>query len=291
LGSFLLLFAAAPAHAATQAISISPTSINLTISPGVESSGSFQVFNQGTGDYTFHVYAEPYFPVGEDYTPDFSPSPTRPNPAGWFHLTPLSSVIKAGTTATITYHIDPPKDLKPGGYYGVAFAETQLPKAAGGGITLNERVGELFYMNVPGDVPSGGRLLTWKVGLLQAPELAATLRIENSGGTYFASDIDVKVKDIFGHTKYSLLTRKPIIPQTIRRIPVLWPATPPFGLFTVSGTATVNGKTVTLPTRYVLVVSPLIRGVVLGVVGVLIVLWILRILYRLRLRRKRRLRL
>lgn len=260
---------AGSASAATQVLTITPSTTRPTLQPGSSLSGSFQVINQGESGYRLHLYTAPYSVHTEDYTPDFEPLPGHPDVAGWLQLAPTQSTIKPDQSITVRYKITVPAGTQPGGYYAVAFAETQAPKN-GQGVIVNERVGEIFYIQVAGTVRQTGKVLDWSSPFLQKSPLAASLRLENDGGIDYRSAINISVRDLFGHTKYDLATQKAVLPQTIRRIPITWDKAPAFGLFKVTGTVTVFGETQQLPTRYVLVAALPIRIIFLVLLVVLI---------------------
>ena len=273
------------AHAAPQAITMTPTSSSPVIMPGAVYKGSFDVINQGQSGYAFTVYAAPYHVDGEDYTPDFTTLPNTTSVDKWFTLSSSGGHINPGQTATINYTVAVPANTAPGGYYAVLFAQTQYPKTANS-ITLNERVGEIFYLQAAGTVTQKGQLLSWGAGVFQRPPLTTTLRLENSGGVHYPATIRVNVRDIFGHSKYGLYTVKEVLPQTIRRTTITWNKTPAIGIFKITGTVNYLNKTVPLHTQWVFVMSPNVR-LSLVIVLVLIVLFALaRFIYRKRKAKK-----
>jgi hypothetical protein len=249
---------------------MSPATTKPTVKPGATLSGKFQVLNQGTGDYPVRVYAAPYAVHGENYTPDFTPVAGAINAADWLKFDVSRADIAANKLLDVHYTLTVPASTAPGGYYAVAFAETQSSETGHQGVVVNERVGEIFYIQVAGDVQQHGKLLTWSTNFWQHQPLQATVRLENRGTLDYASDIHVTVSDIFGHAKYVLNTNKEVLPQTVRRIPISWDKTPPLGLFKISGTATVTGQKQTLSTHYILVVSPFLRIVGLAAVGLFV---------------------
>ena len=285
---FLAVLSLAPglAKAAPQAITMTPTSTSQVIQPGSTYKGSFQVLNQGSAPYTFQVYSAPYHVRGEDYTPDFTPLPGKPDVKGWFTFSTTSSHLDAGQAATVNYSIQMPANTPPGGYYAAVFAETHFPKT-GTGVNLNERVGQLFYLQAAGPVAKKGQLLTWQAGLLQKPPLTSALRLENSGGVHYPAAIKVNVQDAFGHSKYSLTTTKEVLPQTVRKVTVSWHKTPSIGLFKVTGSVSFLNQRQTLPTKWVLVVSQTIRMVVIGLLAIIVAFTVGRIVYRRRSRSSR----
>jgi hypothetical protein len=124
-----------------------------------------------------------------------------------------------------------------------------------------------------------GGLLSWQSSLLQKPPLTSTIRLQDNGSINYPATIDLKVKDILGHTKYSLTTQKELLPQTIRRITIPWNKTPSIGLFKVTGEVQFLNQTKNLPTKWVLVLSSTFRLIILAFVLVLILLTIVKSLY------------
>lgn len=274
------------AHAASQAITLTPTSNSPLIEPGGVYSNKYTIINQGQKPYNFSTYSAPYRVQGENYTPEFTLLPSAANVASWFSISQKNGYIKPGQVEQINYKIHVPAGTAPGGYYAVIFAETNLSKTSSG-LTLNERVGEIFYIQVAGPVVQKANILTWSSNFLQSPPLIATLRLENSGGLHYQANIVIRVSDILGHTKYVLSTQKEVLPQTIRRINLAWSKTPPIGLFKVNGTVSFLNKTNKLPTKWVLVMSPLVKKIVIGVIIVIILLFVTRFYYKHHSVRKR----
>lgn len=281
----LVIFGAHSAKAsAASVITLTPTSSSPSVDPGTVTKGSLEVLNQGTTPFKFIVYAAPYRVSGEDYTPDFTVLPTAPNIVSWFNFSAPAGNLKPGQTQTINYTISVPQNTLGGGYYAAVFAETQFPKSSHG-ITLNERVGELFYVQVSGDVVKKGKLLSWGASFFQKPPLTPVLRLENDGNTHYAANISLSVKDILGHTKYQLTTRKEVLPQTIRRIKAPWTKSPAIGLFKVSGNVKFYGQDHRLGTKWVLVMSSTVRLIILALLAAAILLIIVAYLFRRRRRR------
>ncbi len=269
------------AHAAPQAITMTPTSASPTIRPGSIYKGSLQVLNQGAAPYSFQIYSTPYRVKGEDYTPDFTFLPTAPNVKSWFSFSTPGGHVNPGQSITVNYAINMPADTPPGGYYAAVFAQTQYPKSANG-ITLNERVGEIFYIQAAGPVTRKGEVASWQSDLFQKPPLTAVLRLENDGTIHYPATIQVNVRDAFGSSKLSLNTTKEVLPQTVRRVTISWNKAPAIGIFKVTGTVSFLNQHKTLPTKWVFVMSQTVRLVLGAILLVIILLGVLRYAYRRR---------
>jgi len=276
---------ASAAPSPTEVLTITPVTSKPVTNPGALTTGSFQIINQGNIPYTFQVYTAPYSVKGEEYTPSFVPIPGTTNASKWIHLDTTAGKISPNESVNIGYTISVPAGTAPGGYYAVALAATQLPKTSKG-IVVNEQVGEIFYIQVAGPVASSGKVLSWTANILQKPPLLANLRLENDGGVHYFSNINIVVSDIFGNPKFTLNTSKVVLPQTIRLVPVSWTKAPSLGLFKVNGTATVFGKTQTLQTKYVLVVSQTIRKILLITILAIVLLVASNLVGRSRAKKK-----
>jgi hypothetical protein len=275
-------FCTMPAFAAEgRGITITPTSIDLVVTPGELYTGNFQILNQGAAAYDFTIEPALYHVEDEDYTPDFTYLPGTARVNDWFRFTILKEHIEPNEIKDIGYHIVVPPGTTPGGYYAVAFAQTQFPRTPDN-IVLNQRVGVIFYLQVAGSIEQKSRVASWRADFLQRPPLATELRLQNDGAAHYLAKTVINVKDLFGRTKYTATIDRYVLPHTIRNIKMSWDKAPPIGLFKVSGTVEALGEKSTLPTRYVLVMSNAARIIIIGLalLGVLIAglrfLWYIR---------------
>lgn len=255
----LLLGVVGTASADNQVITISPTTYDASIAAGTAKHSSFEVIDQGKTAYNFSVYATSYSVKGSDYTPDFSPLKSAPNVPNWFTFTNTQGQANPDQVVTIGYTINVPAGTQPGDYYAAIFAQTKAAQNSGSSVVLNQRVGELVYLRVPGKEVLQGSVDTWSVPWLQHQPLSATVKLKNSGSTYYKATIQVVMSDILNHPKYVLTSDKYVLRQTIRSLPVQWQKTPSFGLFKVSGSVTYLGKTQNLATHYVIVANTPLR--------------------------------
>ncbi len=271
------------AFAASKEITITPTTNSPVINPGDTYKGDFTVVNSGQSGYKTINYAAPYHVSSEDYTPEFTALPTAPNISSWFNFSSPGSTIKPGQSVKIQYTISVPENTQPGGYYAAIFAETQVGKNSKG-IALNQRVGELFYIKVAGKVVESGSIASWQSKFFQSNPLTSTLRIKNDGSIHFPAKIKYNVKDILGNTKYQLNTTKVVLPQTIRKLDMIWDKAPALGLFKVDASVEYLGHTQYLKSKWVLVMS----GAALWCIAIFIALLISSVLivYMTRKRKK-----
>lgn len=275
---FSSLFIFHKATAASQQLTITPTSFQLTINKGSSYSGHFTLLNQSSNSYSLKYYSTPYSVQGEQYTPDFEALPNSPNVVSWINFNQNSPSLSPNSTKDISYTINVPSNTPAGGYYAVGFAETNNPKSPVG-VTINERLGSIFYITVPGKIYQEGNLESFQANFLQYPNLTSNLRVKDGGALHFKADYDYYVKDIFGGTKYHLVGSKYLLPHTIRKIPLTWKNTPSFGIFKVGGKVSILGNESAFGYKYVIVMSKAVRFISLGILSVLVFL-VVAILFR-----------
>lgn len=260
----------AQAVAPTKVITVSPATAKPYIKPGQTIRDKFQVINQGDNSYDVTIYAAPFGVKGEQYTPDFSPIPNKPAVNSWISFDKTAATVAKDKKLTVNYSVTVPKGTEPGGYYAVAFVQSKSEQRDRG-VLVNQRVGEVFYIQVAGDVRQDGKIKSWEVPFMQAAPLKADLRLSNDGGVHYASNTRIHVKDIFGNTKHNQTSDKQILPGTIRHIPFVWEDAPPFGLFKVTGMTHLPTGDVQLETKLVLMMSPLFRAIFGGMLAIIVI--------------------
>lgn len=274
LFSTLTLTLPAAADTSPQSITLSPTSQVITVQPGESHSGKLQLINQGAKSTNLNLYGTAYRVTDEQYDQSFTPLPGAPNPGNWLSFGQTKVTIEANGNTVVPYTLTVPAKTPAGGYYAVAFAETQTDGQASSsdGLLIQRRVGTIFYITVGGDVHPSGKILSWQSAFLQKPPVNGVLRISNTSSVHFPVAFTLTVKDVLGNTKFSQTTNKEILPQTIRRIPLSWQGAPPIGLVKVGGSVQYLGQTKYLPTHWVIVASPTARKVIV-VVALALLLW------------------
>jgi len=273
-------------QAAPQALTITPTSTSPVIKPGQTFNGTFQIVNNGPTGYDYTVYSTPYHVSGEDYTPSFNVIRNAPDASEWFTLGTTKGHSSPDQTTTVKYGITVPASTPPGGYYATVFAQTHTADASQGGVTVNERVGEIFYIQVAGPVTQQGKVLGWKLPFVQASPVTASVRLQNTGGLHYPATVNYTISDIFGHSKYKFHATHEVLPQTTRRVAMSWDKAPPIGLFKVTGSASYLKTTETMHTQWLLVMSNAFRVAFLIIVVILVILWVTRRAARSRAKHK-----
>jgi hypothetical protein len=262
-----------PAHAVTtpsQAITLSPTSTDVAVDPGATASKKLDIINSGSDAFTVKITTSPYYVSGENYDPQFTQLPGTIDASAWVHPSVDTAKVEGMKTLTIPFTIEVPKGTASGGYYAVIFAETSSDNETTGVVSHN-RVGDILYITVNGDIKSGGSLTGNPLPSVSfVGSVPLSTKISNTGGTHFITDAIYTVTDLSGNQVFSATTERYVLPQTEREISSTWSPQTLFGVFTVHRSATIAGNTRTLPDEKIIVINPWIFVVIAFIIGLLV---------------------
>lgn len=252
-----------------ESIVLSPVNKKYSVDAGKTLQDSLTIINDGKVAYDFLVYARPYTVSDELYNPDFTKISDNTDIYQWVQFSQTKYRLEAGASVTVPYSVRVPQNAKPGGYYGVIFAETQPSgEVTGNAVVRKKRVGSIVYATVNGNTQLAGEHLETIVPFWQLqPPLTVTSRVKNTGNTDFADTVRLTVKDVFGNTKFDTTKEFQILPQTTRKMTLKWDDATWFGLYNVSTTQKFLDKT-HAQSNYVLIVPRYVIVVVLGLMVV-----------------------
>lgn len=243
---------------------MSPASTQVTVEPGKSTSKAIQLINGGDNAYVINTSVAPYSVKSEEYDPSFTQLPGTVNVTSWIHLDKSSLPLEARKTAAITYTLTVPKNAAPGGYYAVIFAETQpIIDAGGSGVIPRNRVGNILYITVAGDIKTRGDASSDKLGkVLIQSSIPLGLKVKNTGGVHFTSTATITVKGITGKQLLNASLERFVLPQTERHISTSWTPVSPIGIYTIQKSVTVAGENKTLPEQKILFIQPWLLAVI-----------------------------
>ena len=257
----LVTFSAAVSLLLPQAVSadaqitLSPTSHRLSVAPGETYDGSLTLINSGDEPMEVRVYPAPYQVADEDYSPVFSKQTSRTQISRWIHLEKDSYRLNAGEQARVPFTITTPSSIPDGGQYAAIFAETSEKQT--GSITSKKRVGMIVYAESKGRTLKEGSVKLTSPGAVHlGTSRNFYSHLTNSGNTDLTGTFSITVTDMFGKQLFAHSQEKIVLPDTTRKVPVKWAATPGFALAKVNQTITFVDKT-TASHRWVLFITPL----------------------------------
>ena len=264
----------AQAADAPQNITLSPSSTELSALPGGSDQGTVDVINGGSTSFKFKVYTDAYSVTGLTYDPSFTPLPGHTDPSSWIHFTgPTTATIGSGQSVSVPYTLQIPAGTAPGGYYAVIFAET-LPDASTG-VTSHSRVGDILYITAQGTVTESGTVKPTHLSpFVIGSSLPLSAQVENNGGLHFVSTVHLSlVNPLTKRAVYTADLQRYVLPQTTRQIGATAQVTAPIGIYKEEVSADILGQTQTLPTRWVVVVHPIVL-LAIPIIIILIIIYI-----------------
>lgn len=270
------------AQSPTQAITISPASTRLSIDPGATATETFEVINGGEDGYEVEFSTAPYRVVGEQYDPSFTQLPGTVDASEWIQLEHKSEYLDGLKVLSTSYTVTVPENTAPGGYYAVIFAQTsQEQKDNASGVIPHNRVGNILYITVNGDIKTSGSVDGSAVPPFSFnASIPLNVKVTNDGGVHFETKVTFRVTDFSGKEVFKNEAERFVLPSTVRSIETNWDVALPFGIYTVERSATVAGEAVSLDSQKILVVSPWFAICVIIFVGSIIALLVLRVRQR-----------
>ena len=255
-----------------QLITVSPASTEILLNPGDTTTKSIDVINGGSDAFKVKISTAPYRIVGESYDPQFTQLPGTVDAASWVTVATSTATVNSLKVLNVPYTLTVPKNTAPGGYYVVIFAETTpLTTTNGSGVVSHNRVGNILYITVKGNIKQSGMLSTTPLAFLNSTSpIRIEAKISNTGGIHFITKTIYTVTDLFGKEVFTTTQEKFVLPQTVRNISAVW--TPPsvIGIYTVHRSATIAGQDQMIPDERIVAVNPLFLAGLIVLIGLII---------------------
>jgi hypothetical protein len=223
----LLAFASSLFPGTVDALTISPTKIEIAGDPGQTIIGEIELLNEQDEKKTFYTSFENFEPRGETGAPFFVGSGS--GLATWLG-TQGSIEITPGERVFIPYSITIPGDATPGGYFAAIFFGSQPPAAgAGSEVSIGGKVGTLVLLRVNGAVAEGGGVLDFSSDvdsrIFTSEPITLSYRFNNTGGDRVTPRGEIKISNAFGMHVATLnanANEGSVLPSSIRRFSTTW---------------------------------------------------------------------
>ena len=258
-----LISGAAPAYAAEYKTNllVSPGSTDLGfLDPGKSYESSFLVKNIGTEDLNYHVYTTAYYEDGEKGEQVYNVSNNYTYLSEWITFSKTEGTLKPQSSETITFRIKVPEGTAGGSQNAAIMVETKDSVENNKIVSASGRVALIVLSHINGDINACGKIVEKNIpGLLLAPPILASGRVENCGNLDLNVKYVMEVYPIFSNEAIYTNEEKPLtlatLPETRRFTQLDWEGTPSFGLFKVKLSITYNGQTETV--EKIVLVCPL----------------------------------
>lgn len=211
----------------TNALTISPTKIEVTGDPGQTIVGEIELFNEEPDAKTFYTTFENFEPRGETGAPFFVGGGS--GLSTWLGAQGSVSIV-SGERAVVPYSITIPSDATPGGYFAAVFFGSQPPTADGAGeVSIGGKVGSLVLLRVSGEVAESGGVLDFAEAtgqrFLNTLPVGISYRFNNTGADRVVPRGEIEVKNVFGMHVITLNANPnegSVLPNSVRKFEVQW---------------------------------------------------------------------
>lgn len=223
----IAIFAVLGIFSSAEALTVSPTKVEITADPGQVVQGEIEIFNEQGETRVFYTSSENFESRGDSGAPYFTGSSS--GLATW--ITTNSSVtIDSGERILVPYTITIPSTARPGGYFAAIFFGTDAPVSAGGGeVSIGGKIGVLILLRVSGPVEEKAGLgyFTTKENSRIYSSLPVIFEygFTNDGGDRVVPRGEIVVRNTFRMKSVSFSANEregSVLPQSTRRFEVIW---------------------------------------------------------------------
>ena len=225
--ALLVVIIATTLPSSADALTISPTKIEVAADAGQTVIGEIELFNEEAEAKTFYTTFENFEPRGETGAPFFVGGGS--GLASWLGA-PGSVTIMPGERAIVPYTITLPADAVAGGYFAAVFFGSQPPVDGGAGeVSIGGKVGSLVLLRVNGEVEEGGGVLDFAEvdgkWFLNSVPVGLSYRFNNTGADRVVPRGEIVVKNAFGMEVVKLNANPnegSVLPNSTRKLEVKW---------------------------------------------------------------------
>lgn len=226
-------------------IGISPVKIEDIVNPGEVLRAGVTVTNSSDSGTTLYVYLKDFKAEGETGMPKLiAPGSEDGNYlASWIDITDEGISFGPREEKYITFNVNVPENIGPGGYYGAIYFGTKPPKIniegeeKGAGMAIGQQTGCLLLLQVSGDAHEEAvirEFITGKNFYSTPYDVNFLLRVENLGNVHIKPIGNIKIKNMFGREVHELPVNENggnVLPNSIRKFSENWGGKNGFGKY------------------------------------------------------------
>lgn len=206
------------------ALTIAPSIFNGVITQGKTTSQTFELKNNSRVPLPIKCYIR-NFDASDEMGGVAIPEEVdgqRFSPRNWIEVISPDFVIQPQTSHEVTANFNPPKDLPPGGYYAILFAEPLLPESFldSSSLQIGGRLGSLLFLVGPGDIIEKGSIASVNfpryIFSSTLPELK--IRFQNEGNVHLKPSGKLTVTNLITKKSSSMdVPEFTVLPGKIRQ--------------------------------------------------------------------------
>lgn len=219
----------------SQSVSVSPTLFEMSAAPEQEWRSAVRVINSNPYDLTLNVSPANFRPQGEGGNAQFTTIDdsglSNETLAEWIELESSTITIPAERTMEVPFTINVPADAPPGGHFAALLLETA---SIGSGtqrtqVRTSQVISALIFLRVSGDIIEDGMIREFRAehSLVELPEVTFALRFENRGNVHLQPQGNIKIYNMWGQERGVIPINRQtmfgnVLPESIRKFNFTW---------------------------------------------------------------------
>ncbi len=212
--TFLFIFFPLPILADAMTLSVSPPLIKNNVNPGQLWKSSIKVVNNNPEDIEVYVKVLDFESGSNSGTVKFLPELSeqekkdRVKLSSWFIIDTAPIIIPAFKSQEVSFIIEVPESVEPGGHYAAILVGTTPPEKTEGGsnVKVSSMLSSLIFLNVEGDVLEKGHIREFSTDrdFYFDPKVNFKVRFENLGNVHIQPRGELRIFDFFGKNKETI---------------------------------------------------------------------------------------
>ncbi len=223
------------------AVSLSPTTFELSANPGDKIVNYIRVYNDQDIPIGVTMEIENFTASGEEGRVVIEKSEETSNfsLASWVRVTPTDFTIAPHSFHQVEYTVSVPLKAEPGGHYGSILVTVVGAGTNGTGLGISQKLASLLLLNVAGQVKEGMLVRDFSApAFSEYGPVNMVARFENTGSIHLKPRGFVIIKNLFGKQVAQLdIPQSNILPETVRRVEIPWTEKYSFGKYEATLTA------------------------------------------------------
>ena len=211
----------------SRALTLTPTSKEVTLTPGQKSPVTIELKNETQKALELTAEVVNFTAKGENGEPEFDFNATPIDLATWIEVNPGPFTVAAGATQSVDVVINTPATATAGGYYAAVFFNEFTAAEEPSQVNIESKLGTLFLATVKGSYAESAKIATFqtkdgKTNYSGGP-VAFKLRFQNTGDVHLNPSGTVTIKNMFGKAVKTIQINKDsgaTLPGSIREYAV-----------------------------------------------------------------------
>ncbi len=232
-----LLFLPFFTHAQSDSVSlsVSPTIIEMSATPGQVWESNLRIINSNSFELTVYAEVVDFRPLGEEGNSTFIPPDVSDDKkttlAEWVVVPETALVIGPERTLEIPLKVELPEDAMPGGHYAAVLVGTRptSDRKDQSRVEISQVVSSLLFLRAAGDIVEDASIRSFRPlkSLVETPKVDFEMRLENKGNVHIRPEGEIKIFNMWGQERGSIpVNRKTlfgnVLADSIRSFKFTW---------------------------------------------------------------------